>query len=233
MDEVKKLLEQFADHTVDGLPPADIDADVVRGRRALRRIRARRGVAGVLCAAAVTAAVLIVGNQADWWVGGEAEVATESVTPSVPGGSPRPSPAAPATPGVTPAQSGETMSMYDAPAVQLVANKQIWMPISCTLVPQGWTATPGGERVVLTPPSVRTLDTAARLELFAAAEAQRLTGIRATEADGKVFHLGSLDGRAIGQVKLGDRWLVARLPVEHQDWSDELFQRFLNSCTLS
>jgi hypothetical protein len=227
VDEVKKLLEQFADHTVDGLPPADVDADVVRGRRALRRIGVRRGVAGVLCAAAVTTAVLIVGNQADWWVGGEAEVATESVTPSVPGGSPSPTPAA------TPAQSGETMSMYDAPMVQLVANKQNWIPISCTLVPQGWTATPGGERVVLTPPTVRTSDPAARLELFAAAEAQRLTGIRATEAGGKVFHLGSLDGRAVGQVKLGDRWLVARLPVEHQDWTDELVQRFLNSCTLS
>jgi len=227
VDEVKKLLEQFADHTVDGLPPADVDADVVRGRRALRRIRARRGVAGVLCAAAVTAAVLIVGNQADWWVGGEAEVATESVTPSVPGGSPRPTALA------TPAQSGETMSMFDAPVVQLVANKQTWIPMSCTLVPQGWTATPGAELVVLTPPSVRTSDTAARLELFAAAESQRLTGIRATEVGGKVFHLGSLDGRAVGQVKLGDRWLVARLPVEHQDWTDELVQRFLNSCTLS
>ncbi|TDO34269.1 hypothetical protein EV643_12854 [Kribbella sp. VKM Ac-2527] len=227
MDEVKKLLEQFADHTVDGLPPADVDADVVRGRRALRRIRARRGVAGVLCAAAVTTAVLIVGNQADWWVGGEAEVATESATPSVPGVRPSPTAAA------TPAQSGETMSMYDAAVVQLVTNKETWNPISCTLVPQGWTATPGGERVVLTPPSVRTSDTAAGLELFGAAEAQRLTGIRATEADGKVFHLGSLDGRAVGQVKLGDRWLVVRLPVEHQDWTDELVQRFLNSCTLS
>jgi hypothetical protein len=227
VDEVKKLLEQFADRTVDGLPPADVDADVVRGRRALRRIRARCGVAGVLCAAAVTTAVLIVGNQADWWVGGEAEVATESTTPSVTGVQPSPT--------VSPkaAESGETMSLYDTSAVQLVANKQTWNPISCTLVPQGWTATASAERVVLTPPSVRTSDTAARLELFAAAESQRLTGIRATEAGGKVFHVGSLDGRAVGQVKLGERWLVARLPVEHQDWTDDLVQRFLGSCTIS
>ena len=63
MDEVKKLLEGFADQAAEGLPPADIDEDVARGRRALRRIKRRRRVTGVLCVAAVSAAVLAVGNQ--------------------------------------------------------------------------------------------------------------------------------------------------------------------------
>jgi hypothetical protein len=60
-----------------------------------------------------------------------------------------------------------------------------------------------------------------------------LSGVRAVESGGKVFHLGTAGGREVGQVELGGSWLVARLPVEHQDWNDELVRRFLDSCTVS
>ena len=54
-DDVKRLLEGFADQAAEGLPDADVEADVARGRRALRRIKrlqdlhaARRGGDGNL-----------------------------------------------------------------------------------------------------------------------------------------------------------------------------------------
>ncbi|MEV6288445.1 hypothetical protein [Kribbella sp. NPDC051770] len=232
MDDVKRLLEEFADRAVDGLPPADVDADVRRGRRALFRIRARRRVTGVLCVAAATTAVLAVGNQVKWWGGGEAEVATDATAPA------QTQPQQPATAGsATPsaADSDETMSTYSAAVVELVGNAKPWNAIGCTLTPAGWTAAPqaAAKRVVLTPPSARTADTAMQLELFAAAEPQPLSGIRAVETGGKVFHVGSTGGREVGQVRLGESWLVAKLPIEHQDWNDDLVRRFLDSCTVS
>ncbi|GAA1562555.1 hypothetical protein [Kribbella lupini] len=231
MDDVKRLLEQFADRAVDGLPPADVDADVTRGRRALRRIKARRRVTGVLCVAAATTAVLVVGDQGEWWSGGEAEVASDA-----PATQPQPQPESATTGSATPSGAKEeTFSTYTATAVQLVANPKPWNSIGCTLAPLGWAAAPQGaaQRVVLTPPSARTADTSAQLELFTAPEPQPLSRIRAVESGGKVFHVGSTGGREVGQVRLGDSWLVAKLPIEHQDWNDDLVRRFLGSCTVS
>jgi hypothetical protein len=231
VDDVKRLLEQFADRAVDGLPPADVDADVSRGRRALRRIRARRRVTGVLCVAAATTAVLVVGDQGQWWGGGEAEVATDAATTQS-----RPVPQSATAGSATPSGTkDETFSTYSATVVQLVTNPKPWNSIGCTLAPLGWTASPqsAAKRVVLTPPSARTADTATQLELFTAAEPQPLSGIRAIESGGKVFHVGSTGGREIGQVQLGQSWLVAKLPIEHQDWNDDLVRRFLDSCTVS
>ncbi|ADB33736.1 hypothetical protein Kfla_4719 [Kribbella flavida DSM 17836] len=232
MDDVKRLLEQFADRSVDALPPADVEADLTRGRRALRRIRARRRVTGVLCAAAATAAALVAGEQAQWRSGGEAEVATDAPAPApetalgvVSAGSP--------TPAVPTSASMGTPSLLSDSAVQLVSNGRSWNSIGCTLVPQGWTAAAGAERVVLTPPSARTADATSQLELFAADQSQPLSGVRAVEASGRVIHLGSTGGRAVGQVKLGERWLVVRLPAAHQAWNDETLRRFLGSCTIS
>ncbi|MDX6281119.1 MAG: hypothetical protein QOH03_2190, partial [Kribbellaceae bacterium] len=112
MDDVKKLLAGFADHAVDGLPAADVDADVARGRRALRRIRARRRVTGVLCIAAATTAVLAIGNQVKWWGTGQSEVA---------GGTDEPASAAGAeagrslaTPAASPKADEGTMSTFGA-----------------------------------------------------------------------------------------------------------------------
>ncbi|MGC4943072.1 hypothetical protein [Kribbella sp. DT2] len=235
MDDVKRLLEQFADRAVDGLPPADVDADVSRGRRALRRIRARRRVTGVLCVAAATTAVLVVGDQGEWWGGGEAEVATDAATTQAqPQTQPQPesATAGSAAPSVT---KEETFSTYSATVVQLVTNPKPWNGIGCKLTPLGWTAAPqnADQRVVLTPPSARTADTGSQLELFTAPEPQPLSGIRAVESGGKVFHVGSTGGREIGQVQLGESWLVAKLPIEHKDWNDDLVRRFLDSCTVS
>jgi hypothetical protein len=233
VDDVKRLLEQFADRAVDGLPPADVDADVTRGRRALRRIKARRRVTGVLCVAAATTAVLAVGNQVKWWNGGEAEVATDATAPAQT--QPQPSAATAGSAAPSSADKDETFSTYSAAVVQLVTNARPWNAIGCTLTPLGWTAAPQSatKRVVLTPPSARTADTAMQLELFTAAEPQPLSGIRAVETGGKVFHVGSTGGREVGQVQLGDSWLVAKLPIEHQDWNDDLVRRFLNSCSVS
>ncbi|WP_432938479.1 hypothetical protein ACQPXM_27380 [Kribbella sp. CA-253562] len=229
MDDVKRLLEQFADRTADGLPPADVDADVARGRRALRRIKARRRVTGVLCVAAATTAVLVAGDESQWWGGGETEVATDATTPqpsAATSGSAAPS---------TAADDGDKVATFSMARVQLVTNPKPWNSIACTLTPQGWTAAPRSDakRVVLTPPSARTAEAAAQLELFAADAPQPLSGVRAVQSDGKVFHLGNAGGREVGQVELGGNWLVARLPIDHQDWNDDLVRRFLDSCTVS
>jgi hypothetical protein len=117
MDEVKRLLEGFADRAAEGLPEADIDADVTRGRLALRRIKRRRRVTGVLCVAAASALVLAIGNL-KWW-GNGSEVA---------GGPPeQEKTAASASPATVPAakpSSSQTMSMFGASVVELVANNQ-------------------------------------------------------------------------------------------------------------
>jgi hypothetical protein len=225
VDEVKKLLTRFADQAVDGLPPADVDADVARGRRALFRIRARRRTTGVLCIAAVTTAVFGFGNQLKWWGGADKEVATgaakagPSATPALP----------------TPSQAEETMSMFAGPALDLVANTKPWSGVACTLVPRGWTPENpiATDRVVLTPPSVRTSDEETKLVLRSATAAQSLLSVRVTQADGKVFHIGTAAGREVGQVKLGERWLVVQLPTQHPEWDDVSLRRFMASCTVS
>jgi hypothetical protein len=230
VNDVKRLLEEFADRAVDGLPTADVDADVVRGRRALRRIRARRRVTGVLCVAAATTAVLVVGNQARWWGGGEAEVATDS-----PDAQADSQAAQSPTPADSPAQADDTMSLYSGASLALVANGQAWSIVDCKLAPDGWTPeTPAAaDRVVLSPPSVRTSDTGAKLELSTATQSQSLTGIRAIGSGSNVVHIGQTGGRQVGQIKLGDRWLVVTLPVDAQQWTDDVVTRFLASCTIS
>lgn len=230
MDEVKRLLEGFADRAADGLPDADIEADVARGRRALRRIKRRRRVTGVLCVAAVSAAVLAVGNQVKWWgtgagtevAGGAGEPETVAATTTL------------ATSSPAPAKGGETMSMFGASVAELVANKQAWSTIDCSLAPKGWTAeTPiAGSRVVLSQPELRTADTAAKIVLQAAPQARSLMSVRVTDGAGKIFHIGTLDGRLTGQVKLADKWLVVELPNGTVEWPDEVLRQFMDSCVI-
>jgi hypothetical protein len=215
VDDVKALLTEFAD-------------------RAVRRIRARRRVTGVLCVAAATTAVLAVGNQVNWWNSGSSQVAEDA--PSAASGSeaePTPAPlsAAPTAP------TEGTFSMYSAGTVALVANKESWSGITCSLAPQGWKAqrTAGADHVLLTPPNVRTAELKPDdgLELRALPEARRLQAVRATQSAGKVFHLGTTDGREAGQVLLGERWLLVQLPTGNQDWNDELLRRFMASCQVN
>jgi hypothetical protein len=238
VDDVKRLLTEFADQAVDGIAPVDVDADVARGRRAQRRIKARRRVTGVLCAAAVTTAVLAIGNQVKWWGGSDTEVATGTEDPGKPAEAGTGGVAADrgdATPAAPPTQGSETLSTFGSPVVELVANKQQWSAIGCTLAPLGWTpVTPiATDRVVLTPPSARTSDDEAKLVLRSAADAQSLASVRVVRTGGKVFQVGTAAGREVGQVKLGDRWLIVQLPVQHQDWTDDLLRRFISSCSIS
>jgi hypothetical protein len=230
VDEVKKLLEGFVDRAADGLPAVDIEADVARGRRALRRIKRRRRVTGVLCVAAVSAAVLAIGDQVKWWNDGSTEVATGDSDTTAPAIS-----SASATPTPMLAEGSETASTYAGMLVELVANRQPWNSIGCSLAPKGWTAeTPiAADRVVLSRPTVRTADVATKVVLRAAPAAQSLTSPRVTGAGGKTFQIGTLNGRLTGQVKLTDQWLLVELPAGTQDWNDGLLQRFMSSCTVN
>lgn len=236
MDEVKRLLEEFADRTVADVPPVDVEADVLRGRRALRRIKTRRRVTGVLCVAAVSTLVLAVGNQLPWWGAGDAGVAESRATPES---------SQSEAPARTPAPGAETRSQSERPQssilaaqnVELVANRQSWSGISCTLVPMGWTlqAPAVTGQAVLTPASARSSTGAEnKLVLQAAPKSEKLLAVRVLHADGEVFHVGTVaNGREVGQVQLGARWLVVWLPAGDQGWTDDVLQRFMASCTLS
>ncbi|HZX06470.1 hypothetical protein [Kribbella sp.] len=228
MDEVKKLLEGFADRAADGLPDADIDADVTRGRLALRRIKRRRRATGVLCVAAASALVLAIGNQVNWWRGGS-EVAGTSVGQETAASAAGPSTLPPATP-----RSNQTISAFGAPVVDLVANRQPWSTIDCTLAPKGWTAESpiAANHVVLSKAEMRTADTAAKVILQAAPQARSLMHPRVTAAGGKTFHIGTLDGRLTAQVQLPGRWLLVSFPSGTAEWPDDAVQRFLDSCTV-
>jgi hypothetical protein len=229
VDEVKKLLEGFADRAAEGLPDADIDADVSRGRRALRRIKRRRRVTGVLCVAAASALVLAIGNQVKWWGGGN-EVAGGTVEPETTASAASPTSAPPTAPS-----EGETLSMFGASVVELVANKQAWSTIHCSLAPKGWSAESpiASDRVVLSRPAMRTADAAAKVVLRAAPQARSLMHARVSTAGGKTFHIGTSDGRLTGQVRLNDRWLMVDLPTGTVEWPDDEVRRFLASCSVN
>jgi hypothetical protein len=191
----------------------------------------------VLCAAAVTTAVLAIGNQVKWWGGNETEVATgtedpgtpaQAGTASVEAGRSEPTPAATA-------QTDEGMSTFASPAIELVSNQKAWSRFDCSLAPLGWTPEThlATDRVVLTPPSARTSDAEAKLELRAAPDALTLQNVRTSEDSGKRFHVGTLAGRQTTQVSLGDKWLIAQLPVGDKEWNDTLVIRFLASCAVN
>jgi hypothetical protein len=234
VDDVKLLLTKFADHAVDGLPAADVDADVARGRRALRRIKARRRVTGVLCVAAVTTAVLAVGNQVKWWGSGQSEVAGGAEDPASAAGAE--AGGSLATPAESPGADKGAMSTFSA-SVTLVANRGAWNNISCTLAPEGWVlrAPFDANHVQLAPPTMRTADLGPNggLDVQTIDAARSLQGVRVSEAAGKVFHLGTSDGRETGQVLLGQRWLLVQLPAGNKDWNDDLLRRFMASCTVN
>ncbi|MGZ0152665.1 hypothetical protein ACXJJ3_36800 [Kribbella sp. WER1] len=228
MDEVKKLLEGFADRAADGLPDADIDADVTRGRRALRRIKRRRRATGVLCVAAASALVLAIGNQVKWW-GNGSEVADGPAPRETAAAAPGPSTLPPATP-----DSQHTISAFGVPVVQLVENKQAWSTIHCGLAPEGWSAESPikANHVVLSQPEMRTADTAAKVVLQAAPQARSLVRPRVSDASGKTFQIGTLGGRLAAQVKVSQQWLLVSFPSGTAEWPDDAVKRFLDSCAV-
>ena len=231
MDEVKKLLEGFADQAADGLPDADIEADVARGRRALRRIKRRRRVTGVLCVAAVSAAVLAIGNQVKWW--GTSAAPRSRAARGSRRRPPRLRP--PSTAPPAPAKSGETMSMFGASVVGA----------------GGEQASPGARSTARSrrragPPRPRSPPAASysrsrrcgprtpppRCVLQAAPAAQQPDvgpGHRRGRQDVPHRHL---DGRLTGQVKLADRWLLVELPNGTVEWTDDVLRAFMDSCAV-
>lgn len=226
VDEVKKLLEGFADEAAEGLPPADIDADVARGRRALRRVKRRRRVTGVLCVAAASAAVFAIGNQVKWW-------GDTGTPPVAAGGETKPATAAGSTTPSPDAGEG-TMSLFSS-GVELAANKQTWNTIGCSLAPVGWAAEKpiAGNRVVLAQPEMRTAEVATKVVIERRDTALTLDGVRVSDSAGKTFHIGTFSGRLTGQVKLADQWLLVEAPAGSPDWNDETLRRFLGSCTIN
>ena len=183
MDEVKKLLEGFADRAADGLPAADIDADVARGRRALRRIKRRRRVTGVLCVAAVSAAVLAIGNQVKWWNNGSTEVATGDGEKTAPATSARDRDA-----DAVIAEGSESTSTYAAGMlVELVANRQPGTPSAARSLRRAGPRRPRSPRTAwcCPRPTVRTADVATKLVLQTAPAAKSLRAVRVTDAGGK------------------------------------------------
>ena len=79
---------------------------------------------------------------------------------------------------------------------------------------------------------MRTADTAAKIVLQAAPQARSLVSVRVTDGAGKTFHIGTLDGRLTGQVKLADRWLLVQLPNGTVEWPDEVLRQFMDSCAI-
>lgn len=223
MDEVKRLLEQFADKAVLNAPPVDVDADVARGRRALRRIRARRRTAGVLCAAATIALIVAAGNPARWFAGGDPGVATDEPTPAA------------TLPPTAATSGGPSLYMASAPPVVLVANHRAWPGlVQCKLVPAGWRqASARSGAVELAPPGLAAADASAKLVLRTAIEADRIDGVEAFRTGGRVVHLGRYpDGARAGQVKVSERWLIVRLPIGEPGWTDTTLHRLIESCTI-
>lgn len=187
-DEVRRLLTDFADRTVaDGF---DVDDDVARGRRALRRGR-RSGAllaAGVVAAVALTAGILVD------------------------------------------RLSGSTSTLYaDQPEVMLAETPGSWGGISCKLSPSGWrvVAQKTGYAALTAPGS------SGQLVLRTASKADNIEAGTAVREPGRIVRLGwYAEGDRVAQTKLGDTWLIVRLPPDAQGWNDTVLLRFVDSCTV-
>lgn len=218
-DDVKRMLTEFADRAVGELPPADVDADVARGRRALFRLRYRRRGAAVLGVVAAATLAVAIGNPLRWW---DREPPTAGAPPTAS------TPAGPASgPEVTP-------TTYSLPApVALVANRQAWPVVSCQLAPAGWRAQSADGAVVLAPAHLATARKSDLLVMRSSEQPDRLTAIKAVPGSGRVVHLGqAVSGERVGQVKLGERWMVVALPAVEYGWTDATLLRLISSCSL-
>jgi hypothetical protein len=239
VDEVRRLLERFANEASAEAPPVDVDADIARGRRALRRIRTRRRTAGVLCIAAAIALIAVAGNPARWFAGGDPGVATDEPAPARTL-SPTPDPTLDPTPDSTAdstADSTPVPSVFvgSATPVVLVPNTTAWPgDLQCKLVPAGWRQTSVRSGAVeLSPPDIAVAGASQRLVLRAAVAADRIDAVEAVRTGGRIAHLGRYpDGSRAGQVKFTDRWLIVRLPVGEPGWTDTTLQRLLESCVV-
>lgn len=126
--------------------------------------------------------------------------------------------------------SGSTSTEFaDQPAVMLAETPGSWGGIGCALTPSGWrpVAQKTGYAALTAPGST------ARLVLRTAAKADSIEGVTAVREPGRVVHLGwYAEGDRVAQTKLGDTWLIVRLPPEGQGWNDAVLLRFVDSCTV-
>ena len=143
--------------------------------------------------------------------------------------------ASPATAPRADTVESQTMSMFGASVVELVANKEAVEHVQLHAGAEG--LEPGdpddGHRVVLSRRRCGPRTSAAKVVLQAAPQARTLSKVRVTDASGKIFHIGTLEGRLSGQVKLGDQWLLVQLPAGTVEWPDDVLRRFLASCTVN
>jgi hypothetical protein len=210
-DEVRRLLADFADRAVGDQPAADVDEDVARGRRALRRVRLRRRTAGVLTAATAVAAVALTGGPMRWFATDDpiAGVAPASTNPA----------STPGTATVTLTKGATTSGV-----------------IGCDLTPAGWRSQPAkAGYAVLAPPVTRTDGKAmdGELVLHTAPAADHILRVSAVRQPGRIVHLGwYAAGERVAQTKLGDTWLIVRAPRGGAGWNDTALLRFVGSCSL-
>jgi hypothetical protein len=206
-DEVRRLLADFADRAAEDKPAADVEEDVVRGRRAMRRVRVRLGLAGVVAVAAAIAAVALTGGPMRWFAAGD---------PPVGAG---PAPTTPTTASVTLTKGLTTSGV-----------------IGCELAPAGWhsQATKAGY-AVLAPPTARTDGKvmAGKLVLHTSPDADHILRVSAVRQPGRIVHLGWYeDGERVAQTKLGHTWLIVRVSRGGAGWDDAALLRFVESCSL-
>ena len=117
----------------------------------------------------------------------------------------------------------------DQPAVQLAETPGSWGGIGCGLSPSGWrpVAQKTGYAALVAP------GVSGQLVLRTASKADSIEGVTAVREPGRIVHLGwYAEGDRVAQTKLGDTWLIVRLPPEGQGWNDTVLLRFVDSCTV-
>jgi hypothetical protein len=227
-ERVRKLLTDFADRAVGDHPVANVEADVTRGRRALRRLRMRRRTAGVLVGAAAVAAVAATGGPGSWFAGDGPQVASDApgATQQTQAASARPQPAA--------------TRVLEQPVARVVLakNSARWSEVGCGLAPAGWHAQRSLPRhVVLAPPyssSSDGRDLNGKLVLRSAEVADQFLKPTPHHQPGRLVFLGwYAAGERAAQVKLGEDWLIVRLPRGGAGWNDSTLLRLVGSCNVS
>ena len=133
--------------------------------------------------------------------------------------------------GIVVDRLGESSSTQfaDQPAVLLAETPGSWGGIGCELSPSGWrpVAQKTGYAALVAP------GVSGQLVLRTASKADSIEGVTAVREPGRIVHLGwYAEGDRVAQTKLGDTWLIVRLPPEGQGWNDTVLLQFVDSCTV-
>ena len=206
-DEVRRLLADFAARAAGDQPAPDVDDDVARGRRAVRRVRLRLATAGVVVVAAAVVAVALTGGPLRWFAADGPPV------------------------GARPASPPPTLA-----SVTLTKGLTTSGVIGCELTPAGWRSEPTKPGyAVLAPPTAPTDDKVMddNLVLHTSPDADRILLVSAVRQPGRIVHLGWYEnGERVAQTKLGDTWLIVQVPRGGAGWDDTALLRFVESCSV-